>query len=62
MSHQKFISLPSEEKSAMLKRYYVELERRQSVGNMYVFILFGCLRVLIVWKKLSFGNFCRYFI
>ena len=41
ISHQKFLSLPSEEKSTL--KYYAELESRQSADNFFCFLI--CLVV-----------------
>ena len=35
ITHQKFLSLPSEKKSTLLKKYYAELECRQLAGNSF---------------------------
>ena len=40
-SHQKFLSLLSEEKPTLLKKYYAELESRQLAGFFFFFLLFN---------------------
>ena len=41
ISQQKCLLLPLEERATMLKKYYVELQSRQSSGNIFfVFVFF----------------------
>ena len=45
---QKFLSLPTEEKSTMLKKYYNELDGRQSSGKIFKFLLFSAFLLIFV--------------